>query len=62
MGIEMVLVKAEMLKHDDVRQTGETTGTNYNEAIPVLKEVIPNVSSIAKQRKKILEVLKTDES
>eukprot|EP00957_Ditylum_brightwellii_P042058 3185799-Ditylum_brightwellii.AAC.1 len=61
MGIGMVLATAEMLKNDDVKQTMETTGHNYNEAISALKEVIPNLSSIAEQRMKILKVLKTDE-
>eukprot|EP00957_Ditylum_brightwellii_P163341 12437389-Ditylum_brightwellii.AAC.1 len=54
----MVLVTAEMLKNSYVRQTGETTGTNYNEAISALKQVIPNLSKIAEQRKKILQLLK----
>eukprot|EP00957_Ditylum_brightwellii_P132460 10101187-Ditylum_brightwellii.AAC.1 len=40
----------------------ETPGTNYNEAISVLKEVILNLSKITEQRKKALEVLKTDQS
>ena len=62
MGMGMVLATAEMLKNDDVRQTMETTGTNYNEAISALKKVIPNSSKIAEQRKKVLEVPKTDES
>eukprot|EP00957_Ditylum_brightwellii_P003522 266877-Ditylum_brightwellii.AAC.1 len=35
MGMGMVLATAEMLKNDNVNQTGETTGTNYNEAILV---------------------------
>eukprot|EP00957_Ditylum_brightwellii_P054776 4151065-Ditylum_brightwellii.AAC.1 len=34
----MVLATAEMLKHDYVRQRGETTGTNSNEAISASKE------------------------
>eukprot|EP00957_Ditylum_brightwellii_P040192 3041003-Ditylum_brightwellii.AAC.1 len=38
MEMGMVLATAEMLKNDDVRQTGETTGANYNEAISALKE------------------------
>jgi hypothetical protein len=40
----------------------ETAGTHYNEAIPALREVIPNVSNIDAQRKKVLEALTTDES
>jgi hypothetical protein len=62
MGMGMVLATAEMLKNDNISQTGETTGTNYNEAISALKEVIPNLSKIAEQRKKVLNVLKRDES
>eukprot|EP00957_Ditylum_brightwellii_P009512 718046-Ditylum_brightwellii.AAC.1 len=58
MGMGMVLATAEMLKNDDVRQKEETTGTNYNKAILALKEVIPNLSKIAEQRKKVPEVLK----
>eukprot|EP00957_Ditylum_brightwellii_P060929 4625524-Ditylum_brightwellii.AAC.1 len=62
MGMGMVLATTEKLKSDDIRQTDETTGTNYNEAISALKEVITNLSNIAEQQKKVLEVLKTDES
>eukprot|EP00957_Ditylum_brightwellii_P063907 4848614-Ditylum_brightwellii.AAC.1 len=51
----MVLATAEMLKNDNVRQTGETTGTNYNEAISAFKEVIPNLSKIVEQRKKRMQ-------
>eukprot|EP00957_Ditylum_brightwellii_P198376 15116960-Ditylum_brightwellii.AAC.1 len=40
----------------------ETTGTNYNEAITDLKQLIPKISKIPDQRKKVLELLKTDES
>eukprot|EP00957_Ditylum_brightwellii_P127070 9687539-Ditylum_brightwellii.AAC.1 len=62
MGMGMVLATAEMLKNDDIRQTGETTGTNYTEAISAVQEVIPNLSNIAEQRKKVFEMLKIDES
>ena len=62
MGVGMVLATAEMLENDDVSQTGETTRTNYNDAISALKEVIPNLSKVAEQRKKVLEVLKMDVS
>eukprot|EP00957_Ditylum_brightwellii_P050473 3827704-Ditylum_brightwellii.AAC.1 len=48
----MVLATAEMLKNDYVRQTGEMTGTNYNEAITALKQVISNLVKISDQRKK----------
>eukprot|EP00957_Ditylum_brightwellii_P017296 1302982-Ditylum_brightwellii.AAC.1 len=50
MGMGMVLATADMLKNDNVRQTGETTGTNYDEAIAALKQ------------KNVLKVLKTDKS
>eukprot|EP00957_Ditylum_brightwellii_P112734 8594040-Ditylum_brightwellii.AAC.1 len=53
MGMGMVLVTADMLKNDNGRQTGETTGTNYNDAISALKQVIPNLSKISDQKKKI---------
>ena len=62
LGMGMVLATAEMLKNDDVTQYMETTGTNYNEAISALDQVITNLSKISDQRKKILKVLKTDES
>eukprot|EP00957_Ditylum_brightwellii_P063165 4794736-Ditylum_brightwellii.AAC.1 len=58
----MVLATAEAHKSDNVSQTGETTGTDYNEAISALNKVIPNLMSIAEQRKKELKVLTTDES
>eukprot|EP00957_Ditylum_brightwellii_P085584 6510011-Ditylum_brightwellii.AAC.1 len=51
-----------MLKNDYVSQTRETTGANYNEAISALEQVIPNLSEISDQRKKVLKVLNTDES
>ena len=59
MGMGIILATAEMLKHDDVRQTGETSRTNYNEAISALKEVIQHLNNIAEQRKKALKVLNT---
>jgi hypothetical protein len=62
MGMGMVFATSEMLKHNYARQTGETTGANYNEAISALKEVIPNLNNIAEQRKKVLKVLNADES
>eukprot|EP00957_Ditylum_brightwellii_P193569 14740327-Ditylum_brightwellii.AAC.1 len=40
----------------------ETAGTNNNEAILALEQVISNLSKIADQRNKVLKVLKTDES
>eukprot|EP00957_Ditylum_brightwellii_P071827 5459357-Ditylum_brightwellii.AAC.1 len=36
----MGMARAEMLSIDIVRQTGETKGTNYNEAISAFKQVI----------------------
>eukprot|EP00957_Ditylum_brightwellii_P093006 7081172-Ditylum_brightwellii.AAC.2 len=62
MGMGMVLTRAEMLNNDIVRQTGETTGTNYYEAISAFKQVIPHLNKITEKRKKILNLLKTDES
>eukprot|EP00957_Ditylum_brightwellii_P170554 12983030-Ditylum_brightwellii.AAC.1 len=62
MGMGMILATAEMLKHNYVMQTIETTGTNYNEAKSALKGVIPHLSKIAEQRKKMLKVLNMDES
>eukprot|EP00957_Ditylum_brightwellii_P180879 13780213-Ditylum_brightwellii.AAC.1 len=38
------------------------TGTNCYEAISALEKVIPNLSKISDQRKKVLELLKMDES
>eukprot|EP00957_Ditylum_brightwellii_P137004 10446714-Ditylum_brightwellii.AAC.1 len=40
----------------------DTTGTNYNEAISALEQVIPILRNISDQRKKVLKVLKVDES
>eukprot|EP00957_Ditylum_brightwellii_P158317 12051051-Ditylum_brightwellii.AAC.2 len=62
MGMGVVLAAAEMLKNDYVRQAGEASGTNYNEAIAALKQVMPNFNNISYQRKKVLEVIKRDES
>eukprot|EP00957_Ditylum_brightwellii_P131135 10001815-Ditylum_brightwellii.AAC.1 len=62
MGMGMVLASADMLKNDNVRQSGETAGTNYNEAITALEQVIPNSNNITEQRKKVLKVINMDES
>eukprot|EP00957_Ditylum_brightwellii_P191726 14595591-Ditylum_brightwellii.AAC.1 len=60
MGI--VLVRAEMLNTDIVKQIGETMETNYKEAITAFKQVIPCLNKIAEQREKVLKLLNTDES
>ena len=41
--------------------TGETTGTNYNEAIKSFNAVLPLLDNIDKQREKVLGILKVDE-
>eukprot|EP00957_Ditylum_brightwellii_P142349 10844976-Ditylum_brightwellii.AAC.1 len=60
MGIGMISARTEMLGIVIIRQTEDTTGTNYNEAILAFKEVIPHMKKIAEQREKVLELLNTD--
>eukprot|EP00957_Ditylum_brightwellii_P182572 13907388-Ditylum_brightwellii.AAC.1 len=62
MGMRIVLEEAEILNTDIVRQTGETTGTNYNGTILTFKQVIPHLNKIAEQRENVLKLLNTDES
>eukprot|EP00957_Ditylum_brightwellii_P070490 5355731-Ditylum_brightwellii.AAC.1 len=57
MGMGMVLARAQKLNNDIVRQTGETMRTNYNEAIPAFKQVIPHLNKIAEQREKVIKLL-----
>eukprot|EP00957_Ditylum_brightwellii_P099093 7547206-Ditylum_brightwellii.AAC.1 len=58
----MVLCKAELYNEDIKIGTGETTGTNYNEAINSFNQVISHQDKIAEQREKALKMLKCDKS
>eukprot|EP00957_Ditylum_brightwellii_P165165 12575198-Ditylum_brightwellii.AAC.1 len=58
----MVLARAEMINTGIVRQTGETMGTNYKEAISAFRQVIPYLNKIAEQREKGLRLLNIDKS
>eukprot|EP00957_Ditylum_brightwellii_P118572 9042888-Ditylum_brightwellii.AAC.1 len=62
MGMGMVLARAKIINNDIIRQPGETTGTNYNEAIVAFKQVILHLNKIAEQREKFLKLLNIDKS
>eukprot|EP00957_Ditylum_brightwellii_P109319 8339082-Ditylum_brightwellii.AAC.1 len=61
-GMGMVLDKAELYNEYIGIGTGETTGTNYNEAIKAFNQVIQHLDNIAEQREKVLKMLKGEKS
>jgi len=62
MGMGVVLCHEDIFDKDfGAASTGETTGTNYNEAIKSFATVLPLIKNIDSQRKKVLNILKVDE-
>ena len=62
MGMGVVLCHEKVFsKYFGQSVTGETTGTNYNEAIKSFNAVLPLLDNINKQREKVLGILKVDE-
>eukprot|EP00957_Ditylum_brightwellii_P038462 2907046-Ditylum_brightwellii.AAC.1 len=62
MEMGMVFCNAELYNEYIRIGMGETTGTNYNEVIKALNQVIMNLDKITEQREKVLKMLKCDKS
>eukprot|EP00957_Ditylum_brightwellii_P014368 1081377-Ditylum_brightwellii.AAC.1 len=62
MGMGMVLARSKICDNYIVRQTEETSGPNYKEAISAFKQIMPHLNKIVEQREKVCKLLNTNKS